>query len=131
MVAEVSIHDDHEIAGGIFQAVDISGSQTKLALAGLEDDVIGAVERLELLRDLEGAVRGSIVNDNDLPIQLPRCETGVLTSNSLDNSGRHERILRIESPLDQPDDDREVPPLIVGGKNDRVLGLGRAHFENP
>jgi hypothetical protein len=46
-------------------------AKAQLTLAGLEDNVFGAVELLELLRDLEGAVRGPVVNDDDLPIQLP------------------------------------------------------------
>lgn len=71
MVAEVGVHDDNKVAGGIFQAVDVSCTQTELALTRLKDDVFGAIEFLELLRDLEGAVRGSVVNDNNLPIQLP------------------------------------------------------------
>jgi hypothetical protein len=69
-VAEVSVHDDNEVAGGILQAVDVGGAQTELALAGLEDDVFGAIEALELLADLEGTVRGAIVNDNDFPIEV-------------------------------------------------------------
>lgn len=70
VVAEIGVHDDNEVAGAEFQAMDVSGSQAELACAGLEDDVFFAIELLELLRDLEGAVRGSVVNDNDLPIQI-------------------------------------------------------------
>jgi hypothetical protein len=70
-VAEIGVHDDNKVAGGIFQAMDVSCTQAELSLAGLEDDVFGAIEFLELLRDLEGTVRGSVVNDNNLPIQLP------------------------------------------------------------
>ena len=43
---------------------------------------------------------------------------------------QYKRILLVEGPLDQPDDDREVPPLIVGGKNDRVLVLRRCHCKS-
>lgn len=39
-------------------------------------------------------------------------------------------ILLFESPLDQPNDDREISPLIVGRKDDRVL-VGRTHYEKP
>lgn len=70
MVAEVGVHDDNEVTGSILQTVDVGGSQAELALAGLEDDVFGAVEALELLADLESTVRGAIVNDNDFPIQI-------------------------------------------------------------
>jgi hypothetical protein len=68
VVAEISVHDDNEVAASVFQAVNVGGSQTKLSLAGLEDNMFGAVELLELLRDFEGAVRGSVVNDDNLPI---------------------------------------------------------------
>lgn len=33
-----------------------------------------------------------------------------------------------EGPLDQPGDDREVAPFIVGGQDDRVLVLSSSHF---
>jgi hypothetical protein len=78
-VAEIGVHDDNKVAGSVFQAVDVSSSQTKLSLAGLEDNMFGAIKLLELLRDLEGTVRGSVVNDNDLPIKLPIFETLMLT----------------------------------------------------
>lgn len=78
MVAEVGVHDDNKVAGGIFQAVDVSCTQTELALTGLEDDVFRAIEFLELLRDLEGAVRGSVVDDNNFPIQLPMIKKPML-----------------------------------------------------
>lgn len=36
--------------------------------------------------------------------------------------------LLVEGLLDQPGDNREVAPLIVGGQDDRVLVLGGGHF---
>jgi hypothetical protein len=36
--------------------------------------------------------------------------------------------LLAEGLLDQPGDNREVAPLIVGGQDDRVLVLGGGHF---
>lgn len=78
VVAEVGVHDDDEVAGDIFQAVHVGGSKTELALTGLEDNVFGAIELLELLRDLKGAVRGSVVDNNNLPIQLPKIRGLVL-----------------------------------------------------
>lgn len=131
VVAEVGVHDDNKVARGIFQAVDVSCTQTKLALTGLKDDVFRAIEVLELLRDLEGAVRGSVVDDNNFPIQLSIIEKEIEVSHSTLSLYQLKYILLIEGPLDQPDNDREVPPLIVGGKNDRVLVLGRRHFETP
>lgn len=70
MVAEVRVHDDNEVTGSKLQAMDVGGTQAELALAGLEDNVFRAVEALELLADLEGTVRGAIVNDNDFPIKI-------------------------------------------------------------
>ena len=70
VVTEIGIHDDDEVAAGELQSVDVGGSQTKFALAGLQDNVFLAIELLELLRDLEGAVRGAVVDDDDLPVQL-------------------------------------------------------------
>lgn len=71
MVAEIGVHDDNEVASRVFEAVDVSGTQAKLALSGLEDNVFGTIELLKLLRDFEGAVRGSIIDNNDFPIELP------------------------------------------------------------
>lgn len=39
-----------------------------------------------------------------------------------------EYSLLVECSLDQPGNDREVPALIVGGKDHRVLVLGVCHF---
>lgn len=39
-------------------------------------------------------------------------------------------ILFGESPLDQPDNDREVLPLVVGRQDDRILVFGGAHCDN-
>ena len=38
-------------------------------------------------------------------------------------------LLLTESPLDQPADNREVLPLVVGRQNDRVLVLDRTHLD--
>ena len=70
VVAEVGVHDDDEVAGGEGQTVDIGSSEAELALTGLQDDMVCAVELLELLRDFEGTVRGAIVNNDHLPVQV-------------------------------------------------------------
>lgn len=70
MVAEIGVHDDNVVAGAVDETMDVSSSKAELALAGLQVDVLGAVELLELLSDLEGAVRGAIVDNNDLPVQV-------------------------------------------------------------
>lgn len=76
VVAEIGVHDDNEVTSSKLQAVDIRGAQTELALAGLEDNVFGAIEALELLADLEGTVRGAIVNNNDFPIEVAIIKLG-------------------------------------------------------
>lgn len=43
-------------------------------------------------------------------------------------SNSESSILFIESLLNQPGDDREVAPFIVGWQDDRVLILGGIHF---
>lgn len=68
MVAEVGVHDYNEVSGGKLQAVDVCSSKTKLTSARLEDDVFGAPDLLELFGDLEGAIGGAVVDDDDLPI---------------------------------------------------------------
>lgn len=70
MVAEIGVHDDNEVASAVGQAVDVGSAEAKFALTGLEVDVLGAVESLELLSDLEGAVRGAVVDNHDFPVQV-------------------------------------------------------------
>ena len=125
VVAEIGVHDDNVVAGAVNKTVDVGGSKTELALAGLQVDVLGAVELLELLSDFEGAVRGAIVDNNDLPVQFTtRIPLLVVYFNiRLD----FKRILLGKSPLDQPNDDREVLALVVGRQDDRVLVIGGSH----
>ena len=40
-----------------------------------------------------------------------------------------ENLLLTECPLDQPADNREVLPLVVGRQNDRVLVLDGTHVD--
>lgn len=97
--------------------MDVGGTKTELTLAGLEIDVFGTIQILELLGDFKGAIRGTIVNNDNLPIQvavqkktkmLARLACGlVFYPNKC-------AILFSESLLDQPNNDREVLPLVVG-----------------
>jgi hypothetical protein len=50
------------------QAVDVCGSQSEFPSSGLEDDVVGAPDFLELFGDFEGSVGGAIVDDDDFPV---------------------------------------------------------------
>lgn len=53
--------------------MDIGSSETELSCTRLQDDVFGAPEVLELLCDLECAVRGSVVDNDDFPVKIA-CE---------------------------------------------------------
>ena len=63
MVREIGVHDYHVGSGGVFEAVDVGGSETEFAGAGFEHDARGGVEGLELLSYGEGAVGGAVVDD--------------------------------------------------------------------
>ena len=68
MMAEVGVHDDHEIARGELQPVDVRRSESEFARARLEDDVLGAPESLQLFRDFERAVRRAVVDNDHFPV---------------------------------------------------------------
>lgn len=68
MMREVGVHDDDRIARCVFQAVHVRRAQAQLPRARFQDDAGGAVEVLQLLGDFEGAVRGGVVDDDDLPV---------------------------------------------------------------
>lgn len=91
MVREIGVHDDDEVAGRRFEAVNISGTEPELAGAGAEEDVFGVVELLELLGDFEGAVGGGIVDDDDFVVE----------------------VVFGESAVEKPDYYREVTALVV------------------
>lgn len=69
MVAEVRVHNDDKVARRELQAVDVGCSETKLAGAGLEEDV-GGVGFDELVGDLLGAVGGAVVDDDEFPVEF-------------------------------------------------------------
>ena len=48
--------------------MDVGGTEAELAGPGLEDDALGAIEALQLLGDLEGAIWGGVVDDNQFPV---------------------------------------------------------------
>ena len=69
MVAEVGVHDDDKSARGELQAVNVGGAEAELARARLEDDV-RRVGLYELVGDFLRAVGGSVVDDDELPVEL-------------------------------------------------------------
>lgn len=68
MVAEVGVHDDDVVTRCELQAVDVGGAQAEFAGAWFQDDVVCAVERLELVGDFLGAVGGAVVDDDYFPV---------------------------------------------------------------
>ena len=67
--------------------------------SGFKNDPLLAVNLLELLGDIQGPVRTAVIDHDDLEVNV-----------------------RLSEVLDQqPDDDREVVTLIVGGKQHGVL----------
>jgi hypothetical protein len=68
-VREVGVHDDDKVARDELQAVNVGGSETELAGASLEDDVRG-VGLDKLVRDFLGAVRRTVVDNDELPFEI-------------------------------------------------------------
>lgn len=102
MVRKVGVHDNDEVTGSELQAVDVCGSETEFAGAGLEQDLVLPVSPRELLGYVLRAVRGGVVDDYELPGE----------------------VLLGEGAVQEPDDDGQVAALIVGGDNDGVLVCG-------
>lgn len=69
VVREVGIHDDNEVAGNELETVDIGRSETEFASAGFEEDV-GRVGLDELLGDFLGSIGGSVVDNDEFPIEV-------------------------------------------------------------
>ena len=104
MVRQVGVHDDDEVPLGVLQSVDVGRAQAKFFLPGSEDYFIFAIDILALLGDLQRSVGTSVVDDNDLVVQLGRVQV-----------------------LDQePQDQGQVFPLIVSGKEDGIFVI-RTH----
>ena len=70
MVRKVGVHDDHEVAGAVFEAVYVGRAEAEFACARLQVDVFGGVEFLELAGDDLGAIRGSVVDDYEFPVEV-------------------------------------------------------------
>lgn len=69
-MAEVGVHNDNKVARGVLKTVNVGGSKAKLAFTGLQVDMFGAPELLELFGDFQGAVGGAIVDDDNFPVQV-------------------------------------------------------------
>lgn len=71
MVTEIGVHDDHIVAGCELETVDVGCSKTEFSSSWLDDDVVGAPYFLELFCNFLGAIGGSVVNDDDFPVEVP------------------------------------------------------------
>ena len=69
---EIGVHDDNIVAGDELETVNVCRSKTKLSCARFEEDM-GRVGFCELVRDHLGSVRRSVVNDDELPVELSVC----------------------------------------------------------
>ena len=72
MVGEIGVHDDYVVAGCKLEAVDVGGAKTELASAGVEVDV-GSIDLCELIGNDLGAVWRAVVDDDELPVEVPKC----------------------------------------------------------
>ncbi len=73
-------HYDDEIARRVLQPVYVGRSQAELAGARPELDVRCAVDFLELFGDVERAIWASVVDDDNLPLELAKLLSVMLTA---------------------------------------------------
>jgi len=64
---EIGVHDDYKVSGRELETVDVGGSESELARARLEKDLIGAVDLHQLFRDVLRTVRGGVIDDDEFP----------------------------------------------------------------
>lgn len=76
MVAEIGVHDDHEVPPCELQSVYVGGAESELAGARFENDALRGVECLELFGDCEGPVGGGIVDDYEFPVEFTNARPG-------------------------------------------------------
>lgn len=73
MVREIGVHDDDEVTGCELQAVDVGCAKTELAGAGVKVHV-WCVDLGELVSYDLGAVRGAVVDYDELPVEVPKMQ---------------------------------------------------------
>lgn len=95
MMRHIGVHDYDEIALGIGHTVDIGRTETELFLSLFDHYALLAVDLLQVLGHVVGAVRAVVVHDHDLEVVL--CDGHVLH--------------------DEPDNYRKVVFFIVGRQN--------------
>lgn len=123
---EIGVHDDNIVAGDELETVNVCRSKTKLSCARFEEDM-GRVGFCELVCDHLGSVRGSVVNDDELPVELAARRK--LASIPMLLLGSLELVLLGERAVQEPGYYREVASLVVSRENDRVFVFGDwGHF---
>ena len=68
VVRQVGVHQQDELAARRLEAKGVGGAEAELARARAEQDSVGAEGRGELPDDVCGAVRGGVVDDDDLEV---------------------------------------------------------------
>lgn len=86
-------------------------------------DLVRSVDGLQLLCDLQSAIRRRVVDDDDFPLQVAASAPLALVRQTLVEL----YLLFGKGLVEQPDDDGKVASFVVRGKNDRVLVLAAAH----
>lgn len=69
-MTQIGIHYNDEIAICVFYAMNVCSSQTQFRRSRAQQDFIFAVNLLQLLRDILGAVGTAIVDDNNLKVDI-------------------------------------------------------------
>lgn len=67
-MGHVGVHDDDKVAGGSLYPVDVGRSKSKLAASRLKDNLVGPIDSLKLLGNLQCSIRRPIINDYNLKV---------------------------------------------------------------
>ncbi len=99
VVREVCVHENHKVASGQLEAVNVGSAQPQLARAQQDLEPVLPKQALQLQRHLVGAVRGGVLHHHNLVLQ-PSAPEGL---------------------IQQPNHQRQVIALIVRGQQNSVL----------
>jgi hypothetical protein len=99
--------------------MDICRPKTELSSTRFEENM-WAVGFCELVCDNLRPVRGSVINDYELPVKVSRYIQSVFTSGDILIDSL-EAVLFGEGAVQEPSDDRKVAAFIICRQNDRVF----------
>jgi hypothetical protein len=102
VVGQVRIHDDHELAGGVRQAVHVRRPETQFARPRPQQQAFVLKLALQRGDHVRGAVGGVVVHHDDLEFVVTQTRV-------------RERLA--EQQVQNPD----VPPLVIRGDDHAVL----------